>query len=111
MDLRVALPAVFWVVLATVTATAAQPDPVAAGAVAQSAKVVQSVKKAPANQGPRSLVRRCYGGLEDGKVIVREGQVVDNAVETTLNGCQVDGGAAARAPQSPTISAGRLIVG
>ena len=54
--------------------------------------------------------QRCYGGLEDGKTVVRSADLADDAAQTTLKGCRLGGGAVARAPQSPTISAGGLPV-
>ena len=53
---------------------------------------------------------RCYGGLEDRKTVVRNADLADDAAQTTRSGCRLGGGAVARAPQSPTISAGRPVV-
>lgn len=57
---------------------------------------------------PRNL--RCYGGLEDGKTVVRNADLADDATQTTAKGCRLGAGAVARAPQSPTILAGRPVV-
>ena len=66
--------------------------------------------QADSANAPTKPVRICYGGLDDGKTIVRRGQVTDNAIETTLNACRIDGGSAVRAPQSPTIATGRPVI-
>ena len=50
--------------------------------------------------------RMCFGGYEDGKVIVR--RVKDATAETTATACRIDGGSHARAPQSPILSARRF---
>lgn len=50
--------------------------------------------------------RMCFGGYEDGKVIVR--RVKDAAAETTATACRIDGGSHARAPQSPILAARRF---
>lgn len=59
---------------------------------------------------PDAPPRMCFGGYEDGKVIVAQGRVKDAAVETTATGCRIDGGSQARAPQSPLIAARRFRV-
>lgn len=58
---------------------------------------------------PRPQARACYGGLEDGKVVVRAGRLAEPA-ETTVERCRVGGGFTDRMPRSPTISAGRPAV-
>lgn len=50
--------------------------------------------------------RMCFGGYEDGKVIVR--RVKDATAETTATACRIDGGSHARAPQSPILAARRF---
>ena len=62
---------------------------------------------AQSNAPSTAPMRVCDGGLEDGKTVVRRGQVGDGAVETTLNGCRIDGGSAVPAPQSPVLAAKR----
>lgn len=52
--------------------------------------------------------RMCFGGYEDGKVIVPQGRVKDAAAETTATACRIDGGSHARAPQSPILAARRF---
>ena len=59
---------------------------------------------------PAKLFKRCYGGLEDGKVIVREDELTDEASQTTHRRCRIDGGSAQRAPRSPSIAASRVLV-
>ena len=56
---------------------------------------------------PQAQARACYGGLEDGKVVVRAGRLVDEFAETTVERCRVGGGTTGRMPRSPTIAAGR----
>ena len=60
---------------------------------------------APAANAP---ARMCFGGIEDGKVVVPEGRVADAGVETTAGRCRIDGGSDARAPQSPRLAARRF---
>ena len=55
-------------------------------------------------------IERCYGGAEDGKTVVRSADFTDDAAQTTLVGCRIGGGAVAKAPRSPTVSAGRPTV-
>lgn len=43
----------------------------------------------------------CTGGLEDGKVIVNEAFLRNGFRETTVLGCQVDGGKAMQMPDLP----------
>lgn len=52
--------------------------------------------------------RMCFGGYEDGKVIVTPGRIQDAALETTAEACRIDGGSDARAPQSPLVAARRF---
>lgn len=52
--------------------------------------------------------RMCFGGYEDGKVIVPQGRVKEAGAETTATACRIDGGSDARAPQSPLLSARRF---
>ncbi len=52
--------------------------------------------------------RMCFGGYEDGKVIVPQGRVKDATAETTATACRIDGGSHARAPQSPILAARRF---
>ena len=56
---------------------------------------------------PQAQARACYGGLEDGKVVVRAGRLADEFAETTVERCRVGGGTTGRMPRSPTIAAGR----
>ena len=56
---------------------------------------------------PQAQARACYGGLEDGKVVVRTGRLADEFAETTVERCRVGGGITGRMPRSPTIAAGR----
>ena len=56
---------------------------------------------------PQAQARACYGGLEDGKVVVRAGRLADEFAETTVERCRVGGGITGRMPRSPTIAAGR----
>lgn len=56
---------------------------------------------------PKRPQRVCFGGLEDGKTIVRGGHVIDGATQTTASACRIDGGGAVRSPQSPVIAAKR----
>ena len=55
-------------------------------------------------------LRMCFGGYEDGKVIVTQGRIQDAALETTAQACRIDGGSDARAPQSPLLAARRFAV-
>ena len=43
----------------------------------------------------------CAGGLEDGKIIVNEAFMRNGFKETTVLGCQVDGGRAVQMPDLP----------
>ena len=52
----------------------------------------------------------CFGGYEDGKIIVSQGRVKNATVETTAKTCRIDGGSSARAPQSPLLAARRFAV-
>ena len=66
-----------------------------------------------AEQGPQARakpVQRCYGGVEDGKTIVRAADLGNAAEQATSRECRVGGGETARAPQSPSINAGRTVV-
>lgn len=54
--------------------------------------------------------RMCFGGYEDGKIIVSQGRVKNAVVETTAKTCRIDGGSSARAPQSPLLAARRFAV-
>jgi len=54
--------------------------------------------------------RMCFGGYEDGKIVVSQGRVRDATVETTAKACRIDGGSDARAPQSPLLTARRFAV-
>ena len=81
--------------------------------VASASEHAEPAAKAGSTQDAGMFVaprRRCYGGLEDGKTVVRSADLADDAAQTTLKGCRLGGGAVARAPQSPTISAGGLPV-
>lgn len=62
------------------------------------------------SNAPTKPTRMCYGGLEDGKAVVPTGRLNDAETETTFASCRIDGGAISRAPQSPTIAAGRPVV-
>ncbi len=79
-------------------------------AAPQASDAAPAKEPAHSRQGTGALVRMCYGGLEDGKTIVRQGRIVDAARETTSAGCRIDGGVVGRAPQSPTIAAWRIAV-
>lgn len=59
---------------------------------------------------PVKPFQRCYGGLEDGKVIRREDELTDDASQTTQRRCRIDGGSVQRAPRSPSIAASRMVV-
>lgn len=59
---------------------------------------------------PVKPFQRCYGGLEDGKVILREDELTDDASQTTQRRCRIDGGSVQRAPRSPSIAASRMVV-
>ena len=62
---------------------------------------------APAAATEGAPTRMCFGGYEDGKVIVTKDQIQDAALETTAQACRIDGGADARAPQSPVLATRR----
>lgn len=55
-------------------------------------------------------VQRCYGGMEDGKTIVRAADIANAAEQSTSRECRIGGGETARAPRSPSINAGRTVV-
>lgn len=65
----------------------------------------------PSKPGPRSEARAarsenyCLGGIEDRKIIVHESQVTNPFRQTTLLGCQVDGGDPQVMPDLPAPSA------
>ena len=77
-----------------------------AGPAAERAKPTTEAKGKQDAEAFATPLRRCYGGLEDGKTVVRNADLADDVAQTTLKGCRLGGGAVARAPQSPTISAG-----
>ena len=96
----VALAAVCCADLAGAEETSPAPDDSAA------VDVEMDAAPHPADAPPRM----CFGGYEDGKVIVAQGRVKDAAAETTATVCRIDGGSQARAPQSPLIAARRFRV-
>jgi hypothetical protein len=49
----------------------------------------------------------CFGGLEDGKIIVGEQYLKNPYRETTRLGCEVDGGAPVTMPDLPAPDAAR----
>lgn len=71
------------------------------GEVSEVSKVLNGAEQ------PQAQARACYGGLEDGKVVVRAGHFADESAETTVERCRVGGGITGRLPRSPTIAAGR----
>lgn len=70
----------------------------------EASEVLEVLKGA---EQPQAQARACYGGLEDGKVVVRAGHFADESAETTVERCRVGGGITGRMPRSPTIAAGR----
>lgn len=74
------------------------------------AQVSQEPKAAESSDAPKAhrTAQVCFGGAENGKVVVSKGQVEDSVVQTTLEGCRIGGGAHARAPQSPLLAARRF---
>lgn len=83
---------------------APRPEPLAQE---ETASVDVDLGAAADAQAP---TRMCFGGYEDGKIIVSQGRVKDAAAETTAKTCRIDGGSDARAPQSPLIAARRFAV-
>lgn len=71
------------------------------GEASEVLEVLRSIEQ------PQAQARACYGGLEDGKVVVRAGHFADESAETTVERCRVGGGITGRMPRSPTIAAGR----
>ena len=73
-------------------------------------QVSQEPKRVESSDAPKAhrTARICFGGTEDGKVVVSKGQVEDGVAQTTLEGCRIGGGAHARAPQSPLLAARRF---
>ena len=73
-------------------------------------QVSQEPKRVESSDAPKAhrTARICFGGAEDGKVVVSKGQVEDGVAQTTLEGCRIGGGAHARAPQSPLLAARRF---
>lgn len=71
------------------------------GEASEVLEVLRSIEQ------PQGQARACYGGLEDGKVVVRAGHFADESAETTVERCRVGGGITGRMPRSPTIAAGR----
>ena len=83
----------------------------AAGALAERvAAATAEAKRQPDADVFSKPLWRCYGGLDDRKTVVHSADFMDDAMQTTRKGCRLGGGAVARAPQSPTISAGRPVV-
>ena len=66
--------------------------------------------KTQSGQNVGVSVQVCFSGLHGGKVIVSEGKVADEAVETTAKACGINGGAEARVPLSPIIPAGSAAI-
>ena len=81
-----------------------------AGETSERAKTTAEANDGQGAGTFRNPIRRCYGGSEDGKTVVRSADPADEAAHTTVKGCRLGGGAVARAPQSPTISAGRPVI-
>lgn len=59
---------------------------------------------------PHALARACFGGLEDGKVVVLKAHLADGSEQTTVEGCRIGGGVTNRLPRSPTIAMGRIVI-
>ena len=57
--------------------------------------------------GARSSDNLCFGGLEDGKIIVSEPYLRNPYRETTRLGCEVDGGVPVTMPDLPAPDAAR----
>ena len=81
-------------------ATLAHAEPQAGKRPAQPSTAAQN------GSGTDTVVQVCFGGLQGGKVIVRSGDVVEDALETTAKACRIDGGHQADVPRSPIIPAG-----
>lgn len=68
-------------------------------------------ERAAANDAERShaAARACFGGLEDGKLVVLKARLADGSEQTTVEGCRVGGGVTNRLPRSPTIALGQTV--
>ena len=95
-------PTFLLIALVAFAATALAP-----GSVAAEQTPTRQPGTAQGNAPSTASMRVCDGGLEDGKAVVRRGQIGNDATETTLNACRIDGGSAVPAPQSPTLAAKR----
>ena len=80
-------------------------EPPVRAQVSQEPKAAESTSDAPKAHRTAQV---CFGGAENGKVVVPKGQVEDSVAQTTLEGCRIGGGAHARAPQSPLLAARRF---
>lgn len=80
-----------------------------ASATIQATAASAADESAPANTAdrPQALARACFGGLEDGKVVVREAHLADASEQTTVENCRIGGGITNQMPRSPTIALGR----
>ena len=79
-------------------APAAQAEGATAADQEDSASPLRSQKEAVSIQPTENL---CFGGLEDGKIIVSEPYLKNPYKETTHLGCEVDGGAPVTMPDLP----------
>ena len=77
-----------------------------ASAERQSAHPRPRRTRKPAKNGGH-FVEVCFNGLQGGKVVVPEGKVVDEELETTVKACRIDGGDEAKVPRSPIIPRGK----
>ena len=84
---------------------AAATTALAPSSVAAEPKPSPQPGTAQGNAPSTASTRVCDGGLEDGKAVVRRGQIGNDATQTTLNACRIDGGSAVPAPQSPALAA------
>ena len=68
-------------------------------------------ERAAANDAERAhaAARACFGGLEDGKLVVLKARLADGLEQTTVEGCRVGGGVTNRLPRSPTIALGQTV--
>lgn len=68
-------------------------------------------ERAAADDAERShaAARACFGGLEDGKLVVLKARLADGSEQTTVEGCRVGGGVTNRLPRSPTIALGQTV--
>lgn len=90
---------------AAVVAFGAAPE---ANAERQAASTTPTDAQSRQNGG--HFVQVCFNGLQGGKVIVRDGTVADDELETTAKACRIDGGDEAKVPRSPIIPAGSAAI-